>query len=168
MNHIVVSYAGADRLAAGLVIGKLKKLGHTVTPAIAARKSRASRQANGSDVLVLWSRNYASTVRKPAPALATLRLDTAPPPPKAKTIDLRQWRGRDNHRGWRAVLATLAPATAAPSRAPSPVPAASAPEPQMKDALETKEYTGPQFIHLAVMVALLAGAGAWMWQFLPH
>lgn len=174
MTHIVVSYAGADKNAAGLVIGKLKKLGHTVTPAPAtARKPRAVRKVDG-DVLVLWSRAYANKVRKPAPALATLRLDASPPPFKANSIDLRQWRGRDNHRGWRAVLAALTPQQKATTHAsvstPAPVRAAPAPEQVMPKEADTdvKEYTGPQFIHLAVLLALLAGAGAWMWQFLPH
>ena len=40
-----------------------------------------------------------------------LRLDAAPPPPmvKAPAIDLRAWRGREDHRGWRKLLGALAP-----------------------------------------------------------
>jgi hypothetical protein len=175
MSHIVVSYAGADESAAGLVIGKLKKLGHTVTPAPAPkRRSRTPRLVSGGDdVLVLWSRAYANASLRPNRALAALRLDAAAPPARMKTkaIDLRQWRGREDHRGWRSVLATLPkPNTAktAPKPAAATEPSKPAQEPAMKEALNVKEYTGPQFIHLGVMLALLGGAGAWMWQFLPH
>jgi hypothetical protein len=113
MSHIVVSYAGADQSAARLVMGKLKKLGHTVAAAPATRRA----QANGSDVLILWSRAYANVPRRPASALATLQLDAAAPPPrlKATAIDLQKWRGREDHPGWRKVIAKLAP-VAAPAK----------------------------------------------------
>jgi hypothetical protein len=172
MSHIVVSYAGADESAAGLVIGKLKKLGHTVTPApTPTLRTRSPRLVNGgNDVLVLWSRAYANASLRPNKALAALRLDAAAPPARMKTkaIDLRQWRGREDHRGWRSVLAALPSPTSAkqPPRAATPQ-LKSAQEPVMKEAIEVTDYTGPQFIHLGVMLVLLAGAGAWMWQFLP-
>jgi hypothetical protein len=43
-----------------------------------------------------------------------LRLDAAPPPPmvKAPAIDLRTWRGREDHRGWRKLIGALAPKAA--------------------------------------------------------
>jgi hypothetical protein len=115
MPEVVLAYAEADEDAAARVIRKLEKLGYKVTRDEAgprtARRSVATKTA--PPVLLLWSRAFAKTNTPPKHPLATLRLDAAPPPPmvKAPAIDLRAWRGREDHRGWRKLQRALAPKT---------------------------------------------------------
>lgn len=172
MTKVTISYAGVDEPAAGLLAGKLEKLGYQVARAPApASAARRRRKANvGGPVLVLWSRAYANSAGRPKAALATLRLDAAAPPARlrAPAIDLRQWRGREDHRGWRKLMTALgAPPTSARSpKAPSP----------MRPALTaagggTPSQTKPRGSPLAAVLlfVLLAGGGAWaLWTYLPH
>jgi hypothetical protein len=117
MPEVVLAYAEADENAAARVIRKLEKLGHKVTRDEAGVRSarRALPQKSAPPVLVLWSRAFAKSSAPPKRPLAMLRLDAAPPPPrvKAPAIDLRAWRGREDHRGWRKLVGALTPAVAA-------------------------------------------------------
>jgi hypothetical protein len=113
MPEVVVAYAGADEDAADRVIKKLEKLGYKVTRNEAGPRSarRTTPRKPAPPVLLLWSRAFARSSLPPKRPLAMLRLDAAPPPPmvKAPAIDLRAWRGREDHRGWRKLIGALAP-----------------------------------------------------------
>lgn len=170
MTKVTISYAGADEPAAGLLAGKLEKLGYKVSraPAAAPVPRRSRKPSAGGPVLVLWSRAYASAAGRPKAALATLRLDAAPPPArlKAPAIDLRQWRGREDHRGWRKVVAALgAPAKATRGAKPSAV----APPPFPNATTEKPAKSGGSPLAAVLLFLLLAGAGSWAaWTYLPH
>ena len=162
MKDLVVAYAGADERPAALVIGKLEKLGYKVTRQTASRRTaRRARQAASAPVVVLWSQNYASAGARPKAALATLRLDAAAPPPslKAPAIDLRQWRGRDDHRGWRKLVTALGPKAVAVKKAVAPVAAVSAAQPEP----ETVETETSPIVGILFGIALLAAAGSGLW-----
>jgi hypothetical protein len=168
MTKVTISYAGADEPAAGLLAGKLEKLGYKVSraPAAAPVPRRSRKPSAGGPVLVLWSRAYANAAGRPKAALATLRLDAAPPPArlKAPAIDLRQWRGREDHRGWRKVVAALgAPAKAARGlNRVAPTPSVTAPA-------EKPVKSGGSPLAAVLLFLLLAGAGGWAaWTYLPH
>lgn len=113
MPEVVVAYAEADEDAAALVIKKLEKLGYKVTREEARLRParRGAAKASATPVLLLWTRAFAKSNFPPKRPLAMVRLDAAPPPPmvKAPAIDLRAWRGREDHRGWRKLRSALAP-----------------------------------------------------------
>lgn len=167
MTKVTISYAGADEPAAGLLAGKLEKLGYKVAhaPTAAPQTSRRKRmKANASGpVLVLWSRAYASAAARPKAALATLRLDAAAPPArlKAPAIDLRQWRGREDHRGWRKLVAALG----APAKLGAAKPASYKPYTPETAEAEPAKTGGAGVAILAVLFLLAAGGGA-AWYFL--
>lgn len=112
MPELALAYADADERAAARVAAKLERLGYKVTRAEAGvRPGRRAGSRSAQPVLLLWSRAFAKSSRLPRRPLATLRLDAAPPPPmvKAPAIDLRSWRGREDHRGWRKLVGALTP-----------------------------------------------------------
>ncbi len=128
MAEITVAYARPDAGAADRVIAKLTALGFRVarrtSPAPAGpKRARPAGPEPAGRVLVLWSRHGGAELAKAAqagPPALVARLDTAAPPPllrPAAAIDLRQWRGRPDHRGWRRLVAAL-------QREPRPVPEA--------------------------------------------
>jgi len=170
MKNLVVAYSGADEGPAQIVIGKLQKLGYQVTPQTGARPSsrrpnRSGAKTSTDPVVLLWSRNFKRAA--PSSAVATLRLDAAPPPArlKAPSIDLRQWRGREDHRGWRKFVTTLgggvkpaAPKATAKKAAMSP-PAAVASVAEM----EAPKKSSPVGAILFLLLLAIAGGGAAYW-----
>jgi hypothetical protein len=173
MTKVTISYAGADAPAAGLVASKLEKLGYKVSraPASAPPARRTRKGSASGPVLVLWSRAYASAAGRPKAALATLRLDAAAPPArlKAPAIDLRQWRGREDHRGWRKVVAALgAPTKALRTTGPARTSAAFASPPATALDIKAKKAGGSPLAGVLLFL-LLAAAGGWAaWTYLPH
>jgi hypothetical protein len=123
MTGIVIAYAPADLKAADRMAAKLESLGFQVTREVAGPRRTARRAPflRGRDasapVIVLWSRHYARARRRGS-ALMAARLDASPLsfPMKTRAVDLRAWRGREDHRGWRALLAGLG---VKPPRAPA-------------------------------------------------
>jgi hypothetical protein len=187
MPEVVVAYAEADEDAATRVIWKLETLGYKVTRKEAGTRSarRTPLKKSAPPVLLLWSRAFAKSSVPPKRPLATLRLDAATPPPmvKAPAIDLRTWRGREDHRGWRKLQGALAPkSTSIKAAALKPQPKAAtkaaALKPQPKaitkavDSMNTGNDSGPSQKHtrfdaLIFLVFLaLAGGGAYYALFL--
>ncbi|MGE3301896.1 MAG: hypothetical protein AB7M12_02145 [Hyphomonadaceae bacterium] len=174
MGELVVAYAKADETAADLVVAKLEKRGYTVKRSAGAQREGARRlngaAASAPPVLVLWSREYAHAAR-PATlksARLALRLDAAPPSPllKAPAIDLRAWRGRDDHRGWRKVVSSLGEKSNL-SRGAKSMKAKSAAVVEDESILgknEGRTLVGT-LAWSGVLVALLAGVAA-AWHYL--
>jgi hypothetical protein len=164
MPEVVLAYAEADQGAAARVISKLEKRGYKVTRdevgSRAVRRGAARKPA--APVLLLWSRAFAKSNMPPKRPLATLRLDAAPPPPmvKAPAIDLRAWRGREDHRGWRKLQGALAPHIKASMKA-----AVIKPQPKATQgvATMTTESSGPSKkssrLDALIFIAFLALAG---------
>lgn len=166
MPEVVVAYAQADEDAAALVIKKLEQIGFKVTREEAgARQARRAAKPPAAPVLLLWSRAFAKVNVAPKRPLATLRLDAAPPPAmvKAPAIDLRAWRGREDHRGWRKLKSTLAPraavkATPVTKHSKEKRPAMTEAKPQAATSPSRKATRVDALIFLAFL-ALAAGGG---------
>jgi hypothetical protein len=146
MPEVVVAYAEADEDAAALVIKKLEKLGYKVTREEAGLRParRAAAKTSGAPVLLLWSRAFAKSNFPPKRPLAMVRLDAAPPPRmvKAPAIDLRAWRGREDHRGWRKLRGALAPKGSAKAMAPKATQARAKPTRSTKGIKMTTPQEG--------------------------
>lgn len=171
MPEVVLAYAEADENAAARVIKKLEKLGHKVTRDETGARSarRILPQKSAPPVLVLWSRAFAKSSMPPKRPLAMLRLDAAPTPlmVKAPAIDLRAWRGREDHRGWRKLVGALTPAAAAktiPGKAA--VAAKSTKAAKVETTMSTPETSSGEpskkssRIDALIFMAFLAVAGA--------
>jgi hypothetical protein len=171
MKNLVVAYSGADKESAQIVIGKLQKLGYHVTPQTASRRPGARSRAKTSTapVVLLWSRNFAKSAA-PASAVATLRLDAATPPArlKAPSMDLRQWRGREDHRGWRKFLTTLGggKAVAAPMKPAKKAAAASYSSAAAVADVDEPKKSSPVGAILFLLLLAIAGGGAAYWYFM--
>jgi hypothetical protein len=172
MKNLVVAYSSADERPAQIVIGKLQKLGYRVTPQTASRRIMARSRAKTSTapVVLLWSRNFARSAT-PSSAIATLRLDAAPPPArlKAPSIDLRQWRGREDHRGWRKLVTTLGGGKAAKAvKAPIAAPAAKMSSAFTPTPIESEapKKSSPLGAILFLLLLAIGGGGAAYWYFM--
>jgi len=139
MSEIVIAYARSDAAAAERLIGKLEQRGFAVIRDLVgrprgARRTPVVRRNAAPPRIILWSRHYAASTRAAAPrgrtALLAARLDVAPLSNLVRSgaVDLRAWRGREDHRGWKALLAALAAAMPAetPRAAQAGAPAKSA------------------------------------------
>jgi hypothetical protein len=165
MEELVVAYSEADEDAAGLLIVKLEEMGCKVTrrrsgPG-AARLRRRQLEAGGhAPVVVLWSQDFARirAAGRPRRALMAVRLDDAQPSPllKAPAVDLRGWRGREDHRGWRKLAAAVGGAAAPSGRA------RSRPSPKAGPAKKKAGAGAAVLWMLATATAALGAAGAWM------
>lgn len=184
MTEIVIAYARPDLNDADRVIAKLEGLGFQVRRDEAgkrrgARRVSVMRGRNAVEpAIVLWSRHYALARLRGAPrprsVLAAARLDASPLSflMKTRSIDLRAWRGRDDHRGWKALLAGIRGGAGAPSlrsapkkvAAPAPVKGA----PMRKPLAEKKKKGGgAAWIWLTGLV-VLAASGAAAFVMIPH
>jgi hypothetical protein len=166
MKNLVVAYSGADKGSAQIVIGKLQKLGYQVTPQTASGRAtgRSRAKTSTAPVVLLWSRNFAKSAA-PSSAVATLRLDAAPPPArlKAPSIDLRQWRGREDHRGWRKLVTTLGGGKAVAAAAKKTSSAYSSTAAVEADAPKKSSPVGA--ILFLLLLAVAGGGGAY-WYFM--
>ncbi len=169
MGEIVIAYARPDEAAADKVIAKLESKGVTTRRAVAGLRSSARRLRGGAEPqIVLWSKHYAKAFLKPGRvtrAKLAARLDSAPLPGllKATPVDLRDWRGRETHRGW-SKLAQVARAVggAAPRGRPAPTKAAPASSIKVAKAQSEKKKSGvgPALFWLTAAAATMAGGAA--------
>lgn len=159
MGDIVIAYARPDEDAAALVVSKLKALGFSVKSTEIGAPPR-HRRGGAAPHVVLWSKHaaaaYASAIMPARGPLLAARLDTAPLSRRLKTdaVDLRAWRGRDDHRGWRALLADVRSVADAPANAKAAVKAA---QPKRKKG---------GFAAMVWLTALAAAAGGGAWLYL--
>ena len=174
MTEIVIAYAPPDVSAADRVIAKLEALGFNVKRDEAGKRRTARRtpvtpgRNTAEPMIVLWSRHYALARLRgaagPRSALMAARLDAAPLSflMKSPAIDLRAWRGREDHRGWRALVAGLGAGAkpvskAAPKRAPAPMKSANV---KATAKIEKEKKKGGAAVLLWIAGAAAAAGGA--------
>lgn len=159
MANVVVSFAAADAQRGRIVADALVALGFgVVETGLDQPAPRTLPQ------IVLWSKASEAPPRlKRSPeAVIVARLDASEPPlfRGAHSVNLQSWRGRSDHRGWRALLSALA-AQNAPAAAGAVAVAEPAAKPKDRGA-------GFMFASAALKVLALAGfAGAAWLAFRP-
>jgi hypothetical protein len=116
----------------------------------------------------LWSKHYAKAFLKPGRvtrAKFAARLDSAPLPGllKAMPVDLRDWHGRETHRGW-SKLAQVARAGSGVAQRGRTAPTKAAPSSSIKVAKAKPEKktggVGPALFWLTAAAAVTAGGAA--------
>jgi hypothetical protein len=126
MAQIVVSYAEADAARARPVTQKLADLGFNVV------ETRLSDPAPKTlPQIVLWSKasDAPPRLKRAAEPVIVARLDASEPPliRGAHSVNLQSWRGRADHRGWRALVTALPMSTPAKPAAAGPTPTVASP-----------------------------------------
>ena len=167
MSSVVVSYAKADAARAKAVAEGLSRLGFGVVETGLDQPAPLTLPR-----IVLWSKAADATprLRRPAEALIVARLDPVDPPRfrGAVAVNLQSWRGRPDHRGWRAIVSALAAthhaATATGEAVSSPPPVAPSSS-VVDDAAAKPRDRGAGWIiaGVALKVLALAGLGAAAW-----
>lgn len=172
VSEIIVTHAADASARAARVAKKLDALGFKIRNEFDidgalsphARRRRAEEIAKAERLLVLWSKDAASSPAlldaaaraRAAGKLTLVRLDAAAPPAslrRAEAADLSNWLGRDTPR-WRALVAALGRTGA---KAATPHRAAAAPAGAMPAPAE-KKGGGLGWVLLLLVIAA-AGAG---------
>ncbi len=166
MTNVVVSYAPADARRARAVADGLSRLGFGVVETTLDQPAPRSLPH-----IVLWSRasEGAPRLKRAAEGLIVARLDAIDPPRirGALNINLQSWRGRADHRGWRALLSALAAphhaATVTGEDSSSSPPLVAALSSVGRDADPRDRGGGWIIASVALKVLALAGFGAAAW-----
>jgi hypothetical protein len=166
MTNVVVSYAPADAGRARAVADGLNQLGFNVVEThLDQPPPRTLPQ------IVLWSRACGAPprLRRAPEALIVARLDAIEPPRfrGALNVNLQSWRGRPDHRGWRALIAALAVSSKAATAtgeafSSSPHPVAPLPAAALAETPD-RRGTGWIIAGMALKLVALAGLGAAVW-----